>query len=73
MIVKIDSPHTLVTGPPSLIKPNKEGVALTVLRNCGPCVIWIEGNTEIGFADEMNNQDKMEQMDYKFIMQWPNR
>ena len=37
---------------------------MTVLQNCGPFGIWIERDNEIGFADEMNGQDKM---DYKFI------
>ena len=42
MIATIDAPHTLVTGQPSLIKLNRDGVALTILQNCGPFGIWIE-------------------------------
>ena len=67
MISTIETPHTLITGPPGLIKINKDGTAMAVLQNCGPFGIWIERDTEIGFADEMNEQDKMEKMDYKFI------
>ena len=48
MIATIDAPHTLATGPPSLIKLNKEEVALTVLQNCGPFGIWNERDTEVG-------------------------
>ena len=40
---------------------------MTVLQNCGPFGIWIERDTEIGFADKLNGQDKMEKMDHKFI------
>ena len=36
MIATIESPHMLVTGPPSFIKLNKDGVALTVLNNWQP-------------------------------------
>ena len=67
MIATIDSPHTLVTGPPSLVKLNKEGVALMVLQNCAPFGIWIEQDTGIRFADQMNNQNKVEKIDYEFI------
>ena len=41
MIATIDSPHTFLTGPPGLIKVNKEGVLMTVLENCGPFGLWI--------------------------------
>ena len=37
------------------------------MQTCGPFGIWIERETEIRFADEMNERDKMERMDYKFI------
>ena len=67
MIATIETPHTLITGPPGLIKVNREGSTVTILQNCGPYGIWIEKDTVIGFADEMNEQDKMEKMDYKFI------
>ena len=58
MIATIDAPHTLATGPLSLIQLNRDGVALTVLPNCGPFGIWIERGTKIGFADKMNEQDR---------------
>ena len=53
MISTIDTPLTLVTDPPGLIKVNKEGGAFTVLQNCGPFDIWIERDTPIGFAGKI--------------------
>ena len=63
MIATIEAPHTLVTGPPGLIKVNKDGTALTILQNFGPFGIWLARDTEIEFADEMNEKDNMERMD----------
>ena len=37
MKATIDAPHTLVRGLPSLIKLNRDWLALPVLQNCGPC------------------------------------
>ena len=75
LIATIEASHKLVIGPPSLIKVNTDGVSLTVLQNCEPFGIWIERDTKIGFADEMNEQDTMEKIDYKFIneMTKPNK
>ena len=67
IIATIKTPCTLITRPPGLIRINKEGEAITILQNCGPSGIWIERDTEIGFVDEINEQDKMDKMDYKFI------
>ena len=67
MIATIETPHTLITGPPGLIKVDREGSSVTILKNCGPFGIWIERDTKVGFADKMNGQDTMEKMDYKFI------
>ena len=69
MISTIETPHTLITGPPGLVKVNKEGVSMALLQNCGPFRIWIERDTEIGFAEEINELDNMEKMDYKLKMQ----
>ena len=41
MIATIETPHTLITGPPGLIKVNREGSTVTILQNCGPYGIWI--------------------------------
>ena len=73
MIATIDTPHTLLTGPPGLIKFNNEGIAFTVLQNCGPFGIWIERDTPIGFADEMAAQDKLEKLDRKFVSAMTNQ
>ena len=73
MIATIDTPHTLLTGPPGLIKLNNEGIALTVLQNCGPFGIWIKRDTLIGFADEMAAQDKLEKLDRKFVSAMTNQ
>ena len=40
---------------------------MTVLQNYGPFRIWIKRDTEIGFADKMNEKEKMEKVQYKFF------
>ena len=42
-------------------------MAFTVRQNCGLSRIWIKEDTKIGFADEMNGQEKMGKTDYKLI------
>ena len=51
MISTIETPNTLITGPPGLISISKDRTAMTVLQNCEPFGIWIERDKEIGFAD----------------------
>jgi hypothetical protein len=36
MIATISSPHTLISGPPGIIKFDNEGIAYTVIQNCAP-------------------------------------
>ena len=67
MIATIDAPHTLLTGPPGLIKVRNDGVAVTVLQNHVPFVLWIERDPPVGFADEISGQDKLEKLDTKFL------
>jgi hypothetical protein len=38
-IATIDSPNSLITGPPSIIKFDKEGIVYTVIQNCAPYAI----------------------------------
>ena len=49
VIATIEAPHTLLTGPPGLIKVKNDVMAMTVLQNCGPFGIWIERDTPNGF------------------------
>ena len=41
MIATIDTPHSLITGPPGLIKFDNQGIAYSVIQNCSPYGIWI--------------------------------
>ena len=54
VIATIEAPHTLLTGPPGLIKVKNDVMAMTVLQNCG----W--------FYD-MSAPDKLEKLDRKFL------
>jgi hypothetical protein len=42
MIATITTPLSLITGPPWLIKLEKEVIAYAVIKNCSPCAIWIK-------------------------------
>jgi hypothetical protein len=48
MIATISTPHSLISGPPGLIKFDQEGVAYAVVQNCSPYAIWIERNDPMG-------------------------
>jgi hypothetical protein len=67
MIATISAPHSLITGPPGLIKFNKEGSAYTVVQNCSPYLIWIKRNKPMGYAEHYTEEDKAEKLDKKFI------
>ena len=56
MIASISTPHILITGPPGLIKFDKEEVAYTVIQNCSPYSIWIERNDPLGYAEQHNEE-----------------
>jgi hypothetical protein len=51
MIATISTPHSLLSGPPGIIKFNQEGVAYSVVQNCSPYAIWIERNDPMGYAE----------------------
>ncbi len=55
MIATIDTPHSLITGPPDIIKFGKEGIAYTVIQNCASYSLWIERNDPLGF--EVHNKE----------------
>jgi hypothetical protein len=63
MIATINTPHSLITGPPGIIKFDKEGIAYTVIQNCAPCSIWIERNDLQGFAEHHTEEAKAENLD----------
>ncbi len=46
MVATILTPQSRITGPPSLIKFDKEGIAYAVLKNCSTYLIWIERNDQ---------------------------
>ncbi len=51
MLATIDTPHSHITGPPSIIKFDTDGTAYTIIQNCAPYVIWIERNDPLGFVE----------------------
>ncbi len=67
MIATISTQHSLITGPPGLIKFDKEGVAYAVIQNCSPSAIWIERDEPVGFAEHHTNENETEKLDKKFV------
>ena len=67
MIATIDSPHSLINGPPGIIEFNKEGIAYTVIQNCAPYSMWIERNNSLGFAEQHTEEAKSKKLDKNFI------
>ena len=51
MVCQIDTGHTLLTGPPGMIKFDREGNAYTVIQNCGPFAMEISRNDVIGIGE----------------------
>jgi hypothetical protein len=67
MIATISTPHSLISGPPGLIKFNQEGVAYAVVQNCSPYAIWIERNDPIGYAEPYMEEARAEKLDKKLL------
>jgi hypothetical protein len=63
MIAKISTTHSLITGPPGILKFDTEGVAYTVIQNCSLYAIWIERNDPMGCADHHMEENKSEKLD----------
>ena len=63
MIATIHTPHSLITGPPGLIKFDKEGLACAVIQNCSPYSIWIERNDPLGYAEHHTEEKQTEKLD----------
>jgi hypothetical protein len=67
MIATISTPHSLITGPPGLIKFDKEGIAYAVVQNCSPYAIWIDRNDPMGYAELHTDEQQSEKLDKKFL------
>ena len=67
MILTIDIPRSLITGPPGIIKFDNESIAYTVIQNCSPYAIWIERNDPMGYAEDHTEEAKAEKLDRKFV------
>jgi hypothetical protein len=67
IITTLDTLHSLITGPPGIIKFDKDGIAYTAIQNCAPYVKWIERNDPIGFAEHHTEQAKSKKLDKKFV------
>jgi hypothetical protein len=67
MIATISTPHSLLSGPPGLIKFDQDGVAYNVIQNCSPYAIWIERNEPMGHAEFYTEEARSEKLDKKFI------
>ena len=67
MIATISTPHSLITGPPGLIKFDKEGIAYAVVQNCSPYAIWIDRNDPMGYAEFHTEEQQSEKLDKKFL------
>jgi hypothetical protein len=63
MIATISTPHSLIIGPPGLIKFDKEGVAYAIVQNCSPYTIWIEINYLMGYAGHHTEEQNLEKLD----------
>jgi hypothetical protein len=48
MISTIDTAHTLLTGPAGILKFDNDGIAHTLIQNCGPFAMWIDRNDPLG-------------------------
>jgi hypothetical protein len=68
MIVTISTSHSLISGPPGLIKFDKEGIAYTVVQNCSPFAIWKERSEPMGYAEHYMEEARAEKIDKKFII-----
>jgi hypothetical protein len=64
----IVTPHSLITGPPGIIKFDNKDIAYTVIQNCTPYQIWIERNDPLVFAKHHTEEAKSERLDKKFIV-----
>ena len=60
MLATVETAHTLLTGPPSIIKFDDQGSSHTVMQNCGPFGLWIERNDVLGFAEFIEHPEKSE-------------
>ena len=67
MVCLIDTGHTLLTGPPGMIKFDREGNAFTVIQNCGPFSMEISRNDVIGTGEIIEANCKKEKLDANFI------
>jgi hypothetical protein len=67
IIANIDKPHSLITGPPHIVKFDKDGLGYNVIQNCAPCVIWIKRNDPIGFAEHHTENANSDELDNKFM------
>ena len=67
MVCLIDTGHTLLTGPPGMIKFDREGNAFTVIQNCGPFSMEISRNDVIGTGEIIETNCKKEKLDANFI------
>jgi hypothetical protein len=67
MIATIETPHSLNTGSPGLIRFNKDGIAYKVIQNCSPNFKWIDWNEAMGYAKHHTETDKSEKLDGKFV------
>ncbi len=67
MIATISTPHSLLSGPPGIIKFDQEGIAYSVIQNCSPHAMWIERNDLMGYAEIYTEEDKSEKLDTKFV------
>jgi hypothetical protein len=65
MIATINTPHSLITGPPGLIKLEKEGIAYSGIQNCSFYAIWIERNNPMGYANNYAEGARYEKLDKK--------
>ncbi len=63
MIATISTPHSLLSGPPGIIKFDKDGVAYSVIQNCSPYAIWVERNDPMGYAEFYTEEAKSEKLD----------
>ncbi len=63
MIATIETPLSLITGPPGIIRFNKEGIAYMVIQNCSPYAMSMDRNENMGYAEHHTEELKSENLD----------
>jgi hypothetical protein len=68
IIATIETPHSLITGPPGLIQFDKDGIVYIVIQNWLPSEIWSEENDKMEYAEQHIEEVQSEKLDKIFVV-----